>query len=164
MVVGRRYHGIPRADIHLQRDTNLPEHRHQSDAHAAVLLPLANRLHADGLGDQRQAVFRRMELAQRDEDPLQCLGGCVSKSEQVDVLRRPDRLAQPHEQECRTLEDEAVSELRLRKAVQQTLASEPGQCELMLDVELVAPLNESRLNRGDDVLRATGLHRTTVSR
>jgi len=42
-----------------------------------------------------QTVFRRMDLAQRDEDPLQGLGGCVSESEQVDVLRRPDSLAQP---------------------------------------------------------------------
>jgi hypothetical protein len=50
----------------------------------------------------------------------------------------------------RTLEDETVCELRLRKPVQQTLASEPGQRELMLDVELVAPLDEPRLNRGDD--------------
>ena len=137
--VGRRHDGIPRADIHLQRDANLPEHRHQRDAHAAVLLSLANGLHADGFGDERQTVFRRMDLAQRDEDPLQCLGGCVSESKQVDILRRPNRLTEPDEEECRTLQDEAVGELRLREAVQQTFASEPGQRELMLDVELVAP-------------------------
>ena len=34
-----------------------------------------------------------MDLAQRDEDPFQCVGGCVSKSKQVDIFRRPDRLA-----------------------------------------------------------------------
>jgi hypothetical protein len=67
-----------------------------------------------------------MELAQRDDDPLQCLSGYVAESEQVDVLRWPDRLAQPQEQKRRTLEDETVGELRLRKAVQQTLASKSG--------------------------------------
>ena len=115
-------------------------------------------------GDERQTVVRRMDLAQRDEDPLQCLGGCVSESKQIDVLRRSNRLTEPDEEECRTLQDEAVGELRLRKAVQQTLASESGQRELMLDVELVAPFDEPRLNRSDDVLGAAALHRTTVSR
>ena len=91
-------------------------------------------------------------------------GHYCSEAKQVDILRRPDRLPEPDEEECRTLQDEAVGELRLRKAVQQTLASESGQRELMLDVQLVAPLDEPRLNRGDDVLGAAGLHRTTVSR
>ena len=47
--------------------------------------------------------------------------------------------------------------------VQQTLASESGQRELALDVESVAPLDEPRMDRGDDVLRLAR-HRTTVSR
>jgi len=52
---------------------------------------------------------------------------------------------------------------RLRQPVKQTFASEPGQGELVFNFEVVAPLNEARLNRGDDVLRPITLHRTTVS-
>ena len=44
--VGWWHHGVACADVYLQRDPDFPEHRHQSDAHAAVLLPLADRLDA----------------------------------------------------------------------------------------------------------------------
>jgi hypothetical protein len=34
----------------------------------------------------------------------------------------------------------------------------------VLDAELTASLHQARLHRGDDVLRAVALHRTTASR
>jgi hypothetical protein len=34
----------------------------------------------------------------------------------------------------------------------------------VLDAELAAPLNESRLHGGDDILGTVALHMTTVSR
>ena len=72
--------------------------------------------------------------------------------------------SKPQQEQCGALEDESVGELGLRQPVQQTLAAETGKRQLVLDAELAAPLNESRLHRGDDVLRAAALHRTTVSR
>jgi hypothetical protein len=39
-----------------------------------------------------------------------------------------------------------------------------GKRELVFDAKLAAPLNESRLYGGDNVLRTVALHMTTVSR
>jgi hypothetical protein len=41
---------------------------------------------------------------------------------------------------------------------------EEGERELVLDAEFAAPLDESRLYGGDDVLGTVALHMTTVSR
>ena len=50
--------GVSRADIDLQRDPNVSEHGHQLDAHAAVLLVLADRFDVNAIRHERQAVVR----------------------------------------------------------------------------------------------------------
>ena len=40
---GRWYDGVARADVDLKRNPNVAEHGHELDAHAAVLLVLADR-------------------------------------------------------------------------------------------------------------------------
>lgn len=50
------------------------------------------------------------------------------------------------------------------KAIQQALTTEASERQLVLDAELAASINESRLYGGDDVLGAAALHMTTVSR
>jgi hypothetical protein len=74
-----------------------------------------------------------------------------------------NRLAEPQEESC-ALEDESVGELGLRKSIQQALAAEARQRELVFDTKLAAPLNESRLYGSDDILETVALHMTTISR
>ena len=76
------------------------------------------------------------------EHAPEAVGGRVAETEQVDVLRRPDRLAEPHQEQRSALEDEPVGELRGGQAVQQAFASETRKRQLMLDAEFSAPFDE----------------------
>ena len=95
---------------------------------------------------------------------LRASGGGVTEAEEIDVLRRANRLAEPQQEQSCALEDEPVGELGLREAIQQALTAESSKCELVLHAEFAAPLNESRLYGGDDLLGTVALHMTTVSR
>jgi hypothetical protein len=52
-----------------------------------------------------QAVFWRIDCAQRDEHALEGVGGRVTEAKQVNSLRRSNRLAKPQEEQRCTLED-----------------------------------------------------------
>jgi hypothetical protein len=91
-------------------------------------------------------------------------GGRVTEAKKIDVFRGANRLAEPQQEESCALEDESVGELGLRKSIQQALAAEARQRELVFDTKLAAPLNESRLYGSDDILGTVALHMTTVSR
>jgi hypothetical protein len=78
--------------------------------------------------------------------------------------RAPRLLAQPQEEQGCAFENESIGELGLRQSIQQPLAAETTERELVLDTELAASFDQSCLHRRDDVLGAAALHRTTVSR
>ena len=63
----------------------------------------------------------------------------------LDVLRRANRLPEPQQEQSCALADGPVGEPGLRNAIQHALAAEAGKRELVLDAELTASLDESRL-------------------
>ena len=52
-----RHDGVSGADVDLKRDSDVSEHGHQLDAHATVLLVLADRLDVNAVRQKRQAVI-----------------------------------------------------------------------------------------------------------
>ena len=160
----RRHNGVSRADVNLKGDPHVAEHGHQLGAHAAVLLVLTDCFDLNALRQERQAVLRRLDGTQRHEHTLESFRGGVAKAEEIDVLRRSNRLTEPQQEQSCALEDEPVGKLRLRQAIQEALTAESSKRELMLDAEHAAALHKSSLNRRDGVLGTAALHRTIVSR
>jgi len=82
---GWRHNSITGADVHLKRDPNISQRGHELDAHAAVLLVLADRFHLNTLCEECQTVLRNIDSAQRHEHALECIRRRVAKAKEVET-------------------------------------------------------------------------------
>ena len=82
-----------------------------------VLLVLTYGFDLDTVRQERQPIVHGLNRAEPDEDTSQSLCGHVAEAEQVDVLRGPDWLTEPHQEQGGPFENELVGELRHGQAV-----------------------------------------------
>lgn len=84
------------------------KHRRQRDPRSTVLLLRAYGFNVEALSHEGKPVVPARNAAAVREDQAEGMGGHVAKAKEVHILRRADRIAEPHQQKRRALHDEAV--------------------------------------------------------
>jgi hypothetical protein len=122
------------------------------DAHARVDGVLSDRFTRDALDVEQQAVLGARDSGDLPQDCDEAVHVRAALSEEVEVLRRAVRLAEPLREQRRALEHERLRVGGDRQAVEQPLDRVPDQ--EALEVLPVAPraVQEAGANRGTVVL------------
>lgn len=112
-------------------------------AHAAVLAAE----HDEGVDLLRHRRFRTAHgQARARQSPSEGFGIELAEARQIRVWRRPDRLAQPDQEQQCTLDHEALRVRRMGQPIQQPLDGMAGEDEVQVHAERMAMTHEARLH------------------
>ncbi|MEP6495554.1 MAG: hypothetical protein ABJF01_22905 [bacterium] len=147
----------PKVDAH--GDARVAEHREECDPQSGILVRVADRLDANRVGEEDEAVVldghRAHGLERRDHR----FRGRVALRQEIDVPSRPVYLSFPEIEKDRALEHEPIVRVTPTDAIEEALNTEAREHVLQFVATVLREVEQPVANRRGQIGRVLVAHR-----